>query len=1031
MSAVRRIWRWLDDNLLAVLAGFLLVFIPLYPKWPLLDVIPGYIVRVRLEDVFVALTFLVFLVQLGRKKVQFEVSLVFVGLFLYLLFGLLSVIAAVFIVETVPNEWLHISKSVFHWLRRIEYFSLFFVVFGSIKSLRQVKWLVVLLFATLLLVSLYGYGQKYLYFPAFSTMNREFSKGWWLYLTEHARVLSTFGGHYDLAGYLVILLTLCWSFLFGLSRKIPKLLVGVVLVGGFWLLILTASRISFLSYLVGLTVVIFLWTFQKGLSWGLTRWAVATFLSVLLMLSFGDLSDRFLRLARVADRISGIRNVLLKPAAKPPANATLLENNLAAVALRSDVPPTPRRPGDVYFDVPLFVPSGEGLVEKRRTYSEYALLFDLSTGIRLDATWPRAVAGFVRSPILGSGYATLTKTSKYEFTEAESTDNDYLRALGETGVLGFAAFFGTIVVMAVVAFRSLGGIKDRTVYALISGFVAVVFGLLVNALLIDIFEASKVAYTFWGVAGLVMGTLYLQRERIKKDWEPMRITFDARGFAMKIQRLVRGDGWWLFLILVLGFALRTYKLDAPVADWHSWRQADTSAVTRQFVKTETINWLYPTYDDLSSVPSGKPNPKGYRFVEFPLYNAAATVTKKVVPELSVEEAGRVTTALASCLTALFLFLLARRYLSARVGFLAALTYALLPYSIYYGRVILPDPLMVAVSLGAVWFWSQFLTLGRGRYFLAGLVLASLALLVKPFAVFLLAPIGYMWLVNFGFDKKKWLLFVGCCLLVVVPLALWRLWISQFPEGVPAFDWLFNGDQIRFKGAFWFWLFADRVGRLILGHWGLVLLGFGILTKIDGKFRHFALVLLASSVIYLFVFATGNVRHDYYQILVVPGLVLFVALGLDYLFFGVRSVMARLLAIVSFLFMLAFGWYHVRDYYNTNHPEIVEAGGKVRDLTAEHEKALVVAPYDGDTAFLYQTERSGWPIMQGSIEEMVAMGADYYVSVRFDELTRGLVRDSYPGWLAVKEGEARKYKLLVLTDKYVIIQLTPDYLLPGN
>ena len=66
-----------------------------------------------------------------------------------------------------------------------------------------------------------------------------------------------------------------------------------------------------------------------------------------------------------------------------------------------------------------------------------------------------------------------------------------------------------------------------------------------------------------------------------------------------------------------------------LADWHSWRQADTSAVTRNYVK-HGINILYPTYDDLSNVASGKDNPRGLRFVEFPLYNVASIITPIVI-----------------------------------------------------------------------------------------------------------------------------------------------------------------------------------------------------------------------------------------------------------------------------------------------------------------------------------------------------------------------------------------------------------------
>ena len=43
--------------------------------------------------------------------------------------------------------------------------------------------------------------------------------------------------------------------------------------------------------------------------------------------------------------------------------------------------------------------------------------------------------------------------------------------------------------------------------------------------------------------------------------------------------------YFLFsLILILGFVVRLYKINNPVADWHSWRQADTASVTRIYVQ---------------------------------------------------------------------------------------------------------------------------------------------------------------------------------------------------------------------------------------------------------------------------------------------------------------------------------------------------------------------------------------------------------------------------------------------------------------
>ena len=51
---------------------------------------------------------------------------------------------------------------------------------------------------------------------------------------------------------------------------------------------------------------------------------------------------------------------------------------------------------------------------------------------------------------------------------------------------------------------------------------------------------------------------------------------------------------FLVLIFLLGFVVRLYKFNGPVADWHSWRQADTSSVSRNFVN-KGFDILHPTF----------------------------------------------------------------------------------------------------------------------------------------------------------------------------------------------------------------------------------------------------------------------------------------------------------------------------------------------------------------------------------------------------------------------------------------------------
>ncbi len=1044
---MRKLITWLDDNILSIFSLILLVFIPLYPKLPLFDILPGYIVRVRLEDFLVALAIFIWIIWVLRKKIDLSGIPLLKPIAVYLIIGLLSMISAITITQTVPFESLHINKMVLHFIRRIEYFSLFFIFFSSVKSVRTVKLYLSFFILTIVAVAIYAFGQKYLYWPAFSTMNREFSKGWMLYLTEHARVLSTFGGHYDLAAFTMMALVILWSVFFSIKSIWGKILLIFVIAASFWTLILTASRTSFIAYILGTTVMFFLWAFRKGIRWALPRWTAVLLLSIVVMLSFGDLSERFTKLLRIDERFSGIKSLLFSPIGRKPYDkAFFLENNpdsvLAQITSKTDQPPKIGRPTDVYQDIPLLIPDDKGatVTSVARTYSRTAFIFDLSTAIRFDALWPQAIKGFQRNLFLGSGYSTLNKLQPNEFTEAESTDNDFLRALGETGILGFIAFFGTLGIIFYFIFRNLALVRDPIMFSLSVGLGGVVAGLLVNALYIDVFESSKVAFSFWGLTGIVLSGISIS-SRGKKP--VIAVIYDFKEFTSSLKRkfvtFIKSDLFFLLLILILAFILRLYKINTPLADWHSWRQADTSSVTRNYVKNG-INILYPTFDDISNVASGRDNPMGYRFVEFPLYNVFSLITDKIFVGYTVEISGRLTSTFAALGSIIFLFLLLKKYSGRVEALLASLFYAILPYNIFFTRVILPEPTLVFLSLGMVYFFDQLVekisnlksqisnlrkVLVFTVFVILSLIFTSSSLLVKPFAAFLFLPMVYLWLKGFGISIKSssgLFVYLFICLL---PLMVWRIWITQFPEGIPAYTWLFNGDGIRFKGAFFYWIFADRLSRLILGFWGLPLLILGILNKKRSEGKLFYLWGMAM-LLYVTVVATGNVRHDYYQTITIPITAIFLAKGVTGIWDLKQAFSSKFLILctlaVMILFMEMFGWYSVRDLYNINHPEIVEAGRAVEKYTPE--KSLVIAPYNGDTAFLYQTHRSGWPVMQDNIENLIAKGADFYVSVNFDDLTKQLIKEATEEDLKI-----RKYKMIEKTDNYVIIQLVADGQLP--
>ena len=452
----------------------------------------------------------------------------------------------------------------------------------------------------------------------------------------------------------------------------------------------------------------------------------------------------------------------------------------------------------------------------------------------------------------------------------------------------------------------------------------------------------------------------------------------------------------LIFIVLLGFVVRLYRFDNPVGDWHAWRQADTSAVSRNFVKFG-FDLLHPTFDDISNVPSGRDNPQGYRFVEFPIFNLFQAGFYVLLNFFTIEQWGRVVSIFSSLLSIVFIYLLVKKHIGTIEAIFSSFFFAFLPFSIYFGRVILPEQMMVMSILGGTWFFDRWLEEKskvksqkskiqfkiQNFFYILAVIFTASAFLLKPFALFFTLPMFYLAYQKFGFSfVKKWQLWLFL-ILSILPLVAWRLWIQQYPEGIPASGWLLNANNIRFKGAFFYWIFGERISKLILGYLGTSLVVLGLLKLKNEKEYLFSLSFLASMLLYLFVIAAGNVQHDYYQTLIIPTLSIFLARGaaaciaVDYSKGKIVSFLTLLFVILG---MIGFSWYFVRDFFNINDEGVVVAGKKADQILPQNAMVIAALPGArvGDTSFLYYVNRKGWPVFQKSIEELIKMGATHLV-----------------------------------------------------
>ncbi len=493
-----KLWQYLKKNLnpIKVIFIVLLVFIPLYPKFPFMGVIGTY-VAIRIEDFLVLGAILIWGLIQFRQGLPILKEKILILFGLYWLVGIISLVSALLISDLIEPK-----IAFLHFFRRIEYMSLFFIAYEAMKNISFWEPLITIL-VTSTLVFAYGIGQKYFGLPVVSTMNEEFSKGILLYLDQWTRISSTFAGHYDLAVWVSFLLSLFPALIILAKRNWQKFLLFICFGLNFYLLILTASRVSFAAYLIGISITTI---FLKKIFW------LPLILGISLFFGFSskELNARLQDVVQpVAIRVEQIglsqQSAFLKQ--------TVSDKLLKPMPYQPSPTPTliPTTPSPKKTPVPdkLIAPEASPtpvlttITREIRTWptpEEAKVAAARSSRIRFEIEWPRAARAFLKNPLLGTGFSSL----------GLATDNDYLRILGETGILGFLTF--SLIIIFLI--RKVGetikwGDGDRKIITI--GLLGGLVSFLANAIFIDVFEASKVAFYFW----LWMGIMFRINSKLK------------------------------------------------------------------------------------------------------------------------------------------------------------------------------------------------------------------------------------------------------------------------------------------------------------------------------------------------------------------------------------------------------------------------------------------------------------------------------------------------------------------------------------
>ena len=411
-------------------------------------------------------------------------------------------------------------------------------------------------------------------------------------------------------------------------------------------------------------------------------------------------------------------------------------------------------------------------------------------------------------------------------------------------------------------------------------------------------------------------------------------------------------------ILLIGLILRLVNINAPVIGIHSWRQADTASIARNFFSNDLIFWQ-PQVDW-----SGSTN--GFVECEFPLYQYLVANLYKI---FGVNEVyARALSVIFGCLSILFLFRLTRKIFNIEVAWWGTLFYAILPISVFYSRTIQPESLMMFLGIFSLERWTEFIENKDKKALFISWISFTLAVLIKVLPFFW---IGIPILIT-GYSRSlilKYKLYLFPILTILISY-FWYSYSYQIGQSTGLTFGLWGSDTDRYS---WltlleFRFYIDLFFRILFRNFLVIgFLPIFLSLKIVGINNIFVIGFLS-------VLLTGLINptsfsiHEYYQL----PLMLFSSPLMGFGFMRIKSTFYKDKFFISiFISLLCIGSLTMLkiDYWDLeliSRQPVWDTSQLIQNNTKKSD--LIISITGADPTLLYLSNRKGWLASPSSITE---------------------------------------------------------------
>lgn len=478
----------------------------------------------------------------------------------------------------------------------------------------------------------------------------------------------------------------------------------------------------------------------------------------------------------------------------------------------------------------------------------------------------------------------------------------------------------------------------------------------------------------------------------------------------------QGPPLWLALLVAL--ALRFVHVDGPILGVHSWRQADTAAIARNFHE-HGYDFARPQVDWGGAT-------SGVVESELPVYPYAVAL---LYAAFGPHEAwARSLSILFSLLAIGFAHHLVRDHVDAATGRWTALLLAVLPLHAFFGRAVMPEPLLLCASSGGLWAFSRWTRTGHWRDYGLAAAGMGLAIALKPQTLVLGAPLLFLAWLRFGrrtlTDPRLW----GFAALALAPAALWYPHArSLFHESALTFGIWDGGKWANWElvtsGAYWERVLLVRIAHRHLTWPGVALLAVGACLRRRRPEEWLFEAWLAGLLVSLVVVGVGHYEHSYYQLpLVVPLAVLMAKAPARLLRRPLLGDWRGAVTAALLVALAGFSASGLRELYDREDPATSSEFRMAEVLRAASAPDERMVSTRADPTLFYLAKRRGWRV------DAAELDADRLDALVDDGAALLVAVPGGSGWDAAQnrnlERAARAYTVLHRDGDAWLIRLEP-------